>query len=93
MFSEPGEEAKIICSHSIQDYTRIFWYQLSAETRMKFLGYMNVNDGYPETGVDVKISGGASKDKNCTLTVEVSLSSSAVYFCAASHHSVSFQHF
>jgi len=55
---------------------------------MQLLGYMNVNDGYPEKGVKVEINGGATKGKTCTLTTEeLTVSSSAVYFSAASHHS------
>ena len=88
MLVKQGERAKISCSHSIQDYNRIFWYKLSKNTQMQLLGYMSLNDEYPEDGVDVKMEGSASKDKNCTLTTEeLTLSSSAVYFCAASPHS------
>jgi len=59
---------------------------------MQLLGYMNVNHGFPEKGVNVKIEGGAKKGETCTLTVEeLNMSNSAVYFCAASYHSVSYQ--
>lgn len=54
---------------------------------MQLLGYMYVNNPNLEEGFNVKIEGDANKDKNCTLTIEgLSLTSSAVYFCAASLH-------
>ena len=91
MFVKQGERAKISCSHSIQDYNRIFWYKLSKNTQMQLLGYMSLNDEYPEDGANVKMEGSANKDKNCTLTTEeLRLSSSAVYFCAASQHSATY---
>ena len=90
MFSQRGEETKINCFHTIPNYDRILWYkQTNAE--LQFLGYMFVNDGYPEDGAGVKIEGGAKKDQICTLTIEeLTLSSSAVYFCAASLHSATY---
>ena len=54
MYSKPGEQANISCSHSIQDYTQILWYKQSMNKLLQFLGHMNVNDGYPEDGVNVK---------------------------------------
>lgn len=55
---------------------------------MQFLGYMNVNDGYPETGANVEISGSAIQGSTCTLTIKgLIVNSSAVYFCAARYHS------
>ena len=91
MLVKQGERTKISCSHNILGYNRIFWYKLSKNTQMQLLGYMSLNDEYPEDGVDVKMEGSASKDKNCTLTTEeLTLSSSAVYFCAASLHSATY---
>ena len=44
-----------------------------------------------ETGVNVKIEERADKDEICTLTIEeLSLNSSAVYFCAAQLHSATY---
>ncbi len=67
IYSKPGENAKITCSHSIPDYYRILWYKQS-DGQIQFLGYMHYSDGNPESGVNVKIEGGARKDENCTLT-------------------------
>uniref|UniRef100_A0A3B3UW11 Ig-like domain-containing protein n=1 Tax=Poecilia latipinna TaxID=48699 RepID=A0A3B3UW11_9TELE len=87
-FCKTGDKPQISCRHEIQDYTRIFWYKQSTDHQMQLLGYMNVNDGYPETGANVKINGGATKGETCSLTIEgVNTSSSGVYFCAASQHS------
>nr|XP_029131260.1 uncharacterized protein LOC110005538 [Labrus bergylta] len=87
MFSKPGEKPQINCKHEIKDYNRMLWYKQLKNRQMQFLGYMNVKDGYPEDGVHVKIEGSALERQNCTLTIEaVELSSSAVYFCAASLH-------
>uniref|UniRef100_A0A671XFA8 Ig-like domain-containing protein n=1 Tax=Sparus aurata TaxID=8175 RepID=A0A671XFA8_SPAAU len=86
MFKQPGEEAKFNCFHTISNYDKILWYKQTNE-QLQFLGYMNINNGYPENGAGVKIEGGAEKDQNCTLTIErLKLSSSAVYFCAARLH-------
>lgn len=85
MFVSPGDSATITCSHSIDDFDRILWYKQSGK-QLHLLGYMNVMHAYPEPGEKVKIDGSATKDKNCTLTVQ-ELSSSAVYFCAARYHS------
>ncbi|PWA29579.1 hypothetical protein CCH79_00007867 [Gambusia affinis] len=90
MFHEPGENATISCTHGIDNYDVILWYKHSTSRQMQLLGYNDVVNGYPEPGAKVKISGSASKDKNSTLTLErLSMSSSAVYFCAARYHSAS----
>lgn len=84
LFQNVREEAKVTCSHDIQNYDRILWYK-QTDTRLQFLGYMFYNNAYPEDGAGVKIDGGADRNQNCTLTIEgLTLNSSAVYFCAAS---------
>lgn len=85
MFRQQGEGAQINCSHSVQNYNRIYWYKQSQDRRMQFLGYMNVNSGYPEAGVNVTINGSATEGQTCTLTIrELSLNSRVIYFCVAS---------
>ncbi|CAJ1074725.1 immunoglobulin lambda-1 light chain-like [Xyrichtys novacula] len=85
---KPGDTARINCSHDEISYDRILWYKKTNSTLMQFLGYMLYKKGYPEDNVNVTFEGGASKDQNCILIIEkVDLSSSAVYFCAASLHS------
>uniref|UniRef100_A0A3P9IM16 Ig-like domain-containing protein n=1 Tax=Oryzias latipes TaxID=8090 RepID=A0A3P9IM16_ORYLA len=81
IYSKPGQEAKIYCSHSESNYDQILWYKQS-EGQMLLLGYVYFRDPYPEAGLGVKLG------QTCTLTIQdLSLSSSAVYFCAASYHS------
>ncbi|XP_038158650.1 M1-specific T cell receptor beta chain-like [Cyprinodon tularosa] len=89
LFCMTEDKPRINCKHEIQDYNRILWYKQSKDRRMQFLGYMNVKDGYPENGVKVTITGKATKGETCTLTLEgVDLSSSGVYFCAATYQGV-----
>ena len=89
MFSQPGGEAKINCFHTIVNYDKILWYK-QTNRQLQFLGYMYASPN-PEDGAGVKIEGSANKDKNCTLTIEeLTLNSSAVYFCAASLHSATY---
>ncbi len=85
MHCKPGQDAKIDCSHSNSNYDRIYWYKQS-DQELQLLGYMNFRTANLETGVNVTMEGGASKDETCTLTISgLSLKSSAVYFCAASY--------
>ena len=61
---------------------------------MLLLGYMIAGSGYPETGMAVKMDGSANTNQISTLTIEeISLNSTAMYFCAASFHSVTYCHF
>uniref|UniRef100_A0A672H9F8 Ig-like domain-containing protein n=1 Tax=Salarias fasciatus TaxID=181472 RepID=A0A672H9F8_SALFA len=87
ILSRPAEKAEIYCSHSIDNYDKILWYKQS-HGELQLLGYIVVTQGYPETGLNLKMHGDANKNKNSTLTMEkLQVSSSAVYFCAASYHS------
>ncbi|XP_037602425.1 uncharacterized protein LOC119474477 [Sebastes umbrosus] len=91
MYNKQEETATIKCSHSIDSYNRILWYKQTKDGQLKLLGYMLDTLGQPETGLGVKMEGSAAKDQTCTLTIErLNLSSSAVYFCAASLHSASY---
>ncbi|XP_028422225.1 immunoglobulin lambda-1 light chain [Perca flavescens] len=83
-FKKPNEPATISCSHSIPNYDRVLWYKQSKNKKLQFLGYMYKNNGNPEAGLGIKMDGSADKDQTSTLTIEeLSLNSSAVYFCAA----------
>uniref|UniRef100_A0A8C6S5D4 Ig-like domain-containing protein n=1 Tax=Neogobius melanostomus TaxID=47308 RepID=A0A8C6S5D4_9GOBI len=86
IFVEMGQQSKIHCSHKIQDYNRILWYkQLKGSRQLQFLGYMNVNDGYPEKG---RFQATKPDAVSGTLTVgKLEPGDSGVYFCAVSVHS------
>ncbi|XP_053700597.1 T cell receptor beta chain MC.7.G5-like [Synchiropus splendidus] len=88
MFKKPGEDVAIKCFHQIASYNQILWYKQS-DQQLELLGYLNVDYANPEPGVDVKIGGNANAGQTCTLTIDaVSQENTAVYFCAASVHSV-----
>ncbi|MEQ2180177.1 hypothetical protein GOODEAATRI_032978 [Goodea atripinnis] len=90
IFKTPGETAEISCSHSLQNYDRILWYKQS-EHEIQLLGYVVGSSRFPEKGLNVEIKGSADIKQTCTLTVkDLSVSSSAVYFCAASYHSAAY---
>uniref|UniRef100_A0A3B5BJW5 Immunoglobulin V-set domain-containing protein n=1 Tax=Stegastes partitus TaxID=144197 RepID=A0A3B5BJW5_9TELE len=92
MYKNPEEKAKITCSHNITPKV-ILWYKQLKNRQIQFLGHMVDKRGFLLKGLDedVTIDGDANKDQNCTLTINsVSVSSSAVYFCAASYHSATY---
>ncbi|KAL3968532.1 ETS domain-containing transcription factor ERF [Sarotherodon galilaeus] len=77
--------SEIHCSHSVSIFDRILWYKQDEHRALKFLGYLNGEYPYPENDVKGKISfnGNARKHSNLTIS-NVSVTDSAVYFCAAS---------
>ena len=79
---------KLSCSHSIENYNQILWYKQQRNNRqLKLLGYLYLNDVNPETGMDDEMSGSAGQHQTASLTIQnISVESSAVYFCAASIH-------
>uniref|UniRef100_A0A3Q1C743 Ig-like domain-containing protein n=1 Tax=Amphiprion ocellaris TaxID=80972 RepID=A0A3Q1C743_AMPOC len=93
MFKNPGETAKIRCLHRINSYYVILWYKQLKNRQLQLLGYMSTTTENKEKGLDedVTIEGDANEGQNCTLTINsLSVSSSAVYFCAASYHSATY---
>ncbi|CAL8297274.1 unnamed protein product [Arctogadus glacialis] len=84
--------APLKCSHSIKDYNRILWYkQQRNDKQLQFLGYIFLKDAIPEKGMDVAMSGSAEQDQIATLRIQnISVESSAVYFCAASFHNAAY---
>ncbi|KAM3595056.1 uncharacterized protein V6R79_017726 [Siganus canaliculatus] len=85
IFSSPGESAQVQCYHTIDSYFQILWYK-QTEGKLQLLGYMYYDNPTLEDGLNVDIEGGANKGQKCTLRVkELTVSSSAVYYCAASN--------
>lgn len=85
MYRRPGETADLECSHSVDNYNNILWYKQS-DGRFQLLGNMAASHGEAESGVKVKLGGGAGKGQTCSLTVEeLGLNSSGFYLCAASY--------
>uniref|UniRef100_A0A669C959 Ig-like domain-containing protein n=1 Tax=Oreochromis niloticus TaxID=8128 RepID=A0A669C959_ORENI len=89
MYKNPNETATLRCLHTISSYNRFLWYKQSQGGQLQLLGYMVGDSPTPEANVPVIIDGNANANQNCTLTIEkLQQDSSAVYFCAASLHSV-----
>ena len=80
------------CSHSIENYERILWYkQQPNDKQLKLLGYLFTTTPNPEKGINVVLSGSAYENQIAALTIpNISVESSAVYFCAASFHNAAY---
>ena len=87
---EAGPTVKLSCSHSIKDYDRIYWYKQQPNNKqLDFLGYISMTSAFPEAGV--KMSGSAEENQAAELMIQnISVESSAVYFCAASFHNAAY---
>ena len=83
---ESGQRATLNCSHSIDNYNQILWYkQQRIDKKLQLLGYIYLKSVTPEKGMAVEIGGSANQGETATLTIQnISVESSAVYFCAAS---------
>lgn len=89
MCKNPNETATLRCLHTISTYNRILWYKQSQGGQLQLLGYMWGSLPTLEANVSATLDGSADENKNCTLTIEkLQQDSNAVYFCAASLHSV-----
>ncbi|KAG7239893.1 hypothetical protein INR49_028307, partial [Caranx melampygus] len=83
IYRKEGEKAKIKCLHNDDTFNQILWYKQLENGKLQLLGYM-YGTASPEKGLNVTIEGGANKGETCTLTTEqLSVNSSALYFCAA----------
>uniref|UniRef100_A0A3P8RIM4 Ig-like domain-containing protein n=1 Tax=Astatotilapia calliptera TaxID=8154 RepID=A0A3P8RIM4_ASTCA len=91
MYEIQGQTAEITCSHSIDTYNVILWYKQTENNQLQLLGHVYSTNPSVEPGVTVTIAGNANKDQTCTLTIkDLTLNSSAVYFCAARYHSATY---
>lgn len=67
----------------------IFWYKQTRGHEFTLLGYIWNKNYFPEDNFKEKISLNGDGAKNGSLKIkDVALSDSAMYFCAASLHSV-----
>ncbi|MBN3311899.1 HVM00 protein, partial [Atractosteus spatula] len=83
-----NKTAKLSCSHNIKSYERMYWYQQNAKGAFKYLGYLNLNNPYPEDEFKDKITlTGDGRNKGILEISSITAADSSVYFCAASIHS------
>ncbi|CAL8302078.1 unnamed protein product [Boreogadus saida] len=87
---ESGPTVTLECFHSINNYDQILWYkQLRNDKQLVFLGYISSTTAFPEAGVIM--SGSADQDQTVELRIQnISVESSAVYFCAARFHNAAY---
>ena len=91
MAIKSGEVVTLSCVHRIDGYNRILWYKQHRNDQLKFLGYIVGADAYAEKGMDVAMSGSADQHQTAMLMIQnISMESSAVYFCAARFHNATY---
>ncbi len=84
-----GDIAELVCEHSIPSYTMIFWYKQTLGHDLTLLGYRWNTNSYPEDNFIKKIELYGDGTKNVSLKIlQLEASDSAMYYCAASVHSV-----
>ena len=91
-FKNASETLELQCLHSIPSYNVILWYKQTHGGTLTLLGYLYTSPGTiePEFREKVKMDGDPNTNKKNSLTISnLLLNDSAVYFCAASLHSVS----
>uniref|UniRef100_A0A8C5BQJ5 Immunoglobulin V-set domain-containing protein n=1 Tax=Gadus morhua TaxID=8049 RepID=A0A8C5BQJ5_GADMO len=81
---------EMVVAINIKNYDQILWYkQLRNDKKLVFLGYISSTTKFPEAGVIM--SGSADQDQTVELRIQdISVESSAVYFCAASIHNAAY---
>uniref|UniRef100_A0AAY4AE56 Ig-like domain-containing protein n=1 Tax=Denticeps clupeoides TaxID=299321 RepID=A0AAY4AE56_9TELE len=85
------KSAELQCSHRVSSGSVIQWYKQSRGSGLQLLGYLT-GSSPPEYKEKITLEGNASPNKNATITLKALTSSdNAVYFCAASQHTVTEQ--
>lgn len=81
--------AELVCEHDVSSYTVILWYMQTLSHEFTLLGYIWNKNYYPEDDFKDKISLNGDGTKNGSLKInDLAPSDSAMYYCAASLHSV-----
>ncbi len=89
LIKSEGDIAELVCEHSISSYTMIFWYKQTLGHGFIFLGYTWEKNSVTEDNFDKKIQLDGDGTKNGSLKIlQLEASDSAMYYCAASVHSV-----
>ena len=91
-FKNANESLELQCLHSISSYNVILWYKQTHGGTLTLLGYLyaTTKSVEPEFSGKFEMDGDANINKKNSLTISnLLLNDSAVYFCAASLHSVS----
>uniref|UniRef100_A0A673LZA0 Ig-like domain-containing protein n=1 Tax=Sinocyclocheilus rhinocerous TaxID=307959 RepID=A0A673LZA0_9TELE len=87
------DTAELVCEHNIPSYTMIFWYKQTLSRDLTLLGYTWNKNSIPEDNFNKKIKLDGDGTKNGSLKIlQLEASDSAMYYCAASFHSVMSSH-
>ncbi|MBN3287854.1 HVM14 protein, partial [Polyodon spathula] len=85
LFDSPGHSAELQCSHNINSYDQMYWYQQTRKGALDLIGYLYNKDVKPEEKFKKRFNLTGDGRKAGSLTISsVTAEDSAVYFCAAS---------
>ncbi|KAL7862343.1 hypothetical protein SRHO_G00137840 [Serrasalmus rhombeus] len=85
LFENRDESPTIECSHTVKNYDQIYWYKQTQSQELTLLGYVygrSEPKKEPEFETKVDMTGDGYSKVSLTI-INLSLTDSAVYFCAA----------